>query len=59
MGQRRVLGLRALGLADFQPGLGHRISVTVIGGHTEPRVCLPASDHLLCFTWPVWEHRAH
>lgn len=54
MGQRRVLGSRALGLADFQPALGHRISVTVTGGQDGPRVCVllkPASNHLLCLTW--------
>lgn len=54
MGQRRVLGSRALGLADFQPALGHRIPVTVIGGWDEPRVCLllrPASNHLFCLAY--------
>ena len=54
MGQRRVLGSRAPRLADFQPALGHRISVRVTGGQDGPRVCVllkPASNHLLCRTW--------
>lgn len=54
MGQRRVLGFRALKLADFQPALGHRISGTATGGRDGPMMCSllrPASNHLLGLTW--------